>query len=265
MKFPAAFHPDGATWIMAAGIAFGVAMFLTATFSDDLWSDHTYGMAPPIIAGTVAPHSDGRQEMVCSSCHIVLPPQAGGGQPGGLLPIVKGGPVPHTDGREKLPCDSCHTIISKKAAGKAPPSLHPGINSRGIGSLPHAVTVAMTVEGGETVQLGEGHERFIPYRYQGRVRRVAGEGNQSLYVLVDDGINPPSWIDLAPRWFLRAAECPVREGVFIKGTAYHDPVTEGETLLYAQTLMVNGEVCTLRDSHLSGLWAVAGGADVDEK
>ena len=250
---------------MAAGIAFGVAMFLTATFSDDLWSDHTYDMAPPIIAGIPAPHTDGRQEMVCSSCHIVLPPQAAGGQSGGLLPIVKGSPNPHTDGLEKMACTSCHTIISKKSAGKSTPPPHPGINNRGVGSLPHAVTVAMAVDGAETAQVAEGHENFVPYRYQGRVRRVAGEGNQSLYVLVDDGINSPSWIDLAPRWYLRAGECPVREGVFIKGTAFHDPVAEGDVLLYAQTVMVNGEVCTLRDNHLRGLWAVAGGTDVDEK
>ena len=29
--------------------------------------------------------------------------------------------------------------------------------------------------------------------------------------------------------------------------------------------MTNGEVCTLRDNHLEGLWAEAGGTDAEER
>jgi len=263
----AASHPNIAVWIMALGIAFSLALFLTAAFSEDPWRDHTYDRAAPIVAGMPAPHRDGREKMVCSSCHIVVAPKIATGPQSRALPIVKGTPSPHIDGRAKVACANCHRVVSK---GSVPD----GDNGAVVPSLPaaalspQAVSVAMEV----TSQNGIGHEIhewLVPYRYQGKVLKIAGSGVQSVwgdvYVLVDDGINPPLWIDLGPRWFLQAAGCAVRSGMFVKGTAFRDPAQGSTALAYGQSVMTNGEVCTLRDNHLKGLWTEAGGTDAEER
>ncbi len=266
-------HPDIAVWIMALGIAFSLALVLTAAFSDDPWRDHTYDRVPPIVAGMSAPHRDGREKMVCSSCHIVVPPKAAAGPGPGLLPIVQGTPAPHVDGREKIACASCHTIVRKGdvpkgAVGAAPVPPPPGT------PLPEAVSVALAVAPPSppppsAALMHEAHERMLTYRYQGRVATVAGSGSRSVwgdvYIQIDDGINAPIWIDLAPRWFLQAAGCLVRPGMFVKGTAFRDPIQTGAALDYGKTVMANGEVCALRDNHLKGLWAEMGGADAEER
>ncbi|MEO5367136.1 MAG: magnetochrome domain-containing protein [Magnetococcus sp. WYHC-3] len=99
-----------AEWIMASGVVFSVGFFALAFFSDDPWEDHVYDRAAPIGPGVPAPHRDGREKMVCSSCHEIIaqPP----GTPTGIPPIVLGGPVPHTDGREKRVCSGCHQIVT---------------------------------------------------------------------------------------------------------------------------------------------------------
>jgi hypothetical protein len=261
---------DLAAWIMASGVTFGMAMFLTAVFNDNPWNDHSYGKASPIVAGIPAPHRDGREKMVCSSCHIVVPAKPAIGPASWGLPIVQGSKAPHIDGREKLACSSCHTIVAKDKANGGAPRLKvakpPGAPQ------PRGVTVALPVDVSAPpaeILSPEAHEWFTAYRFQGRVLRVAGTGSTSVwgdvYVLVDDGINSPGWIDLAPRLFLQAGGCHIRPGMFVKGTAYRDPAGGMTALGYAKSIMVNGELCTLRDTHLNGLWEETGGTDVEER
>jgi len=263
-------HPDIAVWIMALGIAFSMALVLTAVFKANPWDDHTYDMAPPIVAGMAAPHRDGREKMVCSSCHIVAPPTAAAGPGAGTLPIVQGTPAPHVDGRENMACASCHTIVKKGSvarAGKA--DAVPATAAMQGMPLPEAVSVALAVAPAPVALGNEAHERMVPFRYQGKVVSVAGAGTRSvwgdIYIQINDGINPPMWIDLAPRWFLQAEGCVVRPGMFVKGTAFRDPLQGSAGLDYGKSVMANGEVCALRDNHLNGLWAEAGGMDAEER
>jgi hypothetical protein len=256
---------------MASGVTFGMAMFLTAVFNDNPWNDHTYGKAAPIVAGMAAPHRDGREKMVCSSCHMVVPAKSAVGPASWGLPIVQGTKAPHLDGREKLACASCHTILARDKADGAATRLRP-VQSVAT-PQPRGVTVALPVpaESGPPAEIlsPEAHEWFTAFRFQGKVRRVAGTGSTSVwgdvFVLVDDGINPPGWLDLAPRLFLQAGGCHIRAGMFVKGTAYRDPAGGPGALGYAKSIMVNGELCTLRDTHLNGLWEEARGADVEER
>ena len=268
--FPA--RQNMAAWIMASGIVFGMAMFLTAVFNDNPWNDHTYSKASPIVAGMPSPHRDGRDKMVCSSCHVVVPAKPAAGPASWGLPIVRGTKAPHIDGREKMACASCHTIVPKDmdAFGAGARRNNPAGT---VALAPKALTVALPADRAAQppaeILSPEAHEWFTPYRFQGKVLRVAGTGAQSvwgdIYLLVDDGINVPGWIDLAPRLFLQTAGCSVRPGMFVKGTAYRDPTKDEGGLGYVKTILVNGELCTLRDSHLIGLWEEAGGTDVEEK
>ena len=94
--------------------------------------------------------------------------------------------------------------------------------------------------------------------------KVAGTGAGSVwgdvYILLDDRINDPVWVNLAPRWFLQAEGCQVRAGIFVKGLAFRDPAPDSPSPSYAMSLMVNGEFCQLRDTHMRGLWLENGGA-----
>ncbi len=263
MKIPFPVPQEITTWIMAFGIVFGLAMFLTAVFNKNPWSDHTYTKASPIIAGMPGPHRDGREKMVCSSCHIVVPAKQIAGPKTWVLPIVQGVKSPHLDGRNTQPCSNCHTIVAKDIqAAASGVQLHPA----------KFVTVALPAPISDQppaeILSPEAHEWFTSYRFQGTVVKVAGTGSRSLwgdvYVLLDDGINAPGWIDLAPRLFLQSGGCLVRSGMFVKGTAYHDPAGGDGRLGYAKSIMVNGEFCALRDSHLNGLWEEVGGADAEE-
>jgi len=274
VKAKAAAAPDIAVWIMALGIVFSLALVLTAVFNENPWADHTYGKAPPILAGAPSPHMDARDNMVCSSCHIVLPAQkptgpSAGGRPTGVLPIAQGTPSPHRDGRSEMPCANCHTILPKGGQAAVPAA---PVASDVPPSLAQAVTVAMTLEPPalETAEAaGEAHERMVSYRYQGKIVKMAGTGATTvwgdIFILVDDGINEPLWINLAPSYFLQASGCAVRPGIFVKGTAFRDPAQGNQGLAYAASVMSNGEVCALRDNHLKGLWLETGGADVEER
>jgi hypothetical protein len=273
-----------AAWIMASGIVFGLAMFLTAVFNANPWNDHTYSKAAPIVAGMASPHRDGRDEMVCSSCHIVVPAKMAVGPRSWVLPILKGTRAPHSDGRERMTCSACHTILVRDrsgfkvdtplqsatgpgSGGGTAPRTNPGA------APPKVVTVAIPpdLSGPPPAEIlsPEAHEWYVATRFQGTVRRVAGTGTTTvwgdIYVLVDDGINPSGWLDLAPRLFLEAEGCFFRPGLFVKGTAYRDPGAGPGGLGYVKSIMVNGELCALRDSHLNGLWEEMGGADVEER
>ncbi len=271
MKIKLPERQDLAAWIMALGVVFGMAMFLTAVFNGNPWNDHTYAKASPIIAGMPGPHRDGREKMICSSCHIVVPAKQVAGPATWRLPIVQGTKAPHVDGREKVACATCHTILVKDTAAAATGARLQPTQKVGAAS-PKVVTVALPVDPvgapPEQILSPEAHEWFVAYRFQGNVKRVSGTGSQTVwgdvYILVDDGINDPSWIDLAPRLFLQSGGCYVRPGMFVKGTAYRDPNGGPGSLGYAKSIMVNGELCALRDSHLNGLWEDAGGADVEE-
>ena len=269
MNTKAVAHPDIAVWIMALGIAFSMALVLTALFNANPWEDHTYDLAPPIIAGMAAPHRDGREKMVCSSCHIVTPASAASGPGAGTLPIVQGTPAPHVDGREKMACASCHTIVKKGSVAKSGKASPAPVAFPQDMPLPEAVSVALAVAPAPAPLGNEAHERMVPFRYQGKIVSVAGAGTRSvwgdIYIQINDGINPPMWIDLAPLWFLQAEGCVVRPGMFVKGTAFRDPTQASAGLDYAMSVMANGEVCALRDNHLNGLWAEAGGMDAEER
>jgi S1-C subfamily serine protease len=83
---------------------------------------------PAIAAGVPAPHTDGRQNMECTTCHDVIRGGAGsvaapraqmGGAP--MMPIAAPGvpppaiamgtPSPHTDGRQTMDCAMCHKML----------------------------------------------------------------------------------------------------------------------------------------------------------
>ena len=270
MKISFPTRQDTAAWIMAIGIVFGLAMFMMAVFNGNPWTDHTYAKASPIVAGMPGPHRDGREKMVCSSCHIVVPAKRIAGPTSWTLPIVQGTKAPHVDGREKALCTNCHTILAKDIGGATTGAQLHQVQS--FGRTAKARTVALPVDQAgpppAEVLSPEAHEWFRAYRFQGTVLRVSGTGSQTVwgdvYVLIDDGINAPGWIDLAPRLFLQSGGCYPRPSMFVKGTAYRDPNGGTSSLGYAKSIVVNGEFCALRDSHLNGLWEEAGGADVEE-
>ncbi|WP_158498782.1 magnetochrome domain-containing protein [Magnetospira sp. QH-2] len=109
---------------MGASIVFSLALLLITLFSDDLWEEHDYEHAPPIVAGIPAPHMDGREKMACSSCHVIMStrnqaalPSTNPNATGIAVPPIKAGTLsPHTDGREAQPCRNCHQIIPRSAA-----------------------------------------------------------------------------------------------------------------------------------------------------
>jgi S1-C subfamily serine protease len=78
--------------------------------------------APPIRAGTPAPHRDGREKVDCASCHrmtggpsaqaVALAKTA----PPAVPPITAGVPAPHTDGRERVACTNCHQVLGQPGA-----------------------------------------------------------------------------------------------------------------------------------------------------
>ncbi|MDQ6991931.1 MAG: magnetochrome domain-containing protein [Mariprofundus sp.] len=118
-------------WIIGAGVGFSVLAIAVAMFSKGLWQDEDYEDAPTIMAGVPAPHHDGREKMVCASCHRVTIHRRNGlfgGKPKGggatmAAPTITAGiPAPHRDGRENVDCTACHQVVlpSKGASiGKA--------------------------------------------------------------------------------------------------------------------------------------------------
>ncbi|CAA7622268.1 magnetosome formation protease MamE [Magnetospirillum sp. UT-4] len=107
---------------------------------------------PAIMAGVPAPHTDGRQNMDCTTCHDIIPagnqPAAGMGGP--MLPVAApvapppipvGAVAPHTDGRQNMNCATCHQMIG--GTGAAAPVAAPGYSyAQPPGSL------AINVQGG---------------------------------------------------------------------------------------------------------------------
>ena len=107
---------------------------MVAIVADDLWEDE-YHDAPAIHAGIPAPHRDGREKIVCSSCHVILPSKTGGagqmaqgagnetkksagGASAGTPPIAfADAALPsHDDGRNAMVCQNCHEILPDRPA-----------------------------------------------------------------------------------------------------------------------------------------------------
>lgn len=113
-------------WIIAAGIGFLVALIGIALLPDHIWDDEGYDDAPAILAGTPAPHRDGRENMACGTCHRILIPDNARDLRLPLAtsraapPIVAGVPAPHTDGRERMVCETCHQILIRNTVGRNP-------------------------------------------------------------------------------------------------------------------------------------------------
>ncbi|HIJ63370.1 MAG TPA: magnetochrome domain-containing protein, partial [Rhodospirillaceae bacterium] len=107
---------------------------------------------PAIIAGTPAPHADGRQNMDCTTCHdvirgngpvaqrpanrAVMPVAAVGVPP---PPIAMGTVSPHTDGRQAMSCATCHQMLP--AAGAAATVAAPGAGAYGFAQAPGSLAI----------------------------------------------------------------------------------------------------------------------------
>ncbi|ABK44739.1 hypothetical protein Mmc1_2238 [Magnetococcus marinus MC-1] len=141
-----------AEWIMAVAIVFSLAFFLLSIARNDPWDDHAYDQAPPIAVGMPAPHRDGREKMVCSSCHELIKNRGGNIAQTGLLPIARGAPAPisHNDGRDKRVCSNCHSFASTAgtsaqngvppiARGAPAPATHKDGRDRRVCSSCHAM------------------------------------------------------------------------------------------------------------------------------
>lgn len=98
-------------WIIGAGVVTLLLITIITFLAESIWEDD-YHDAPDIVAGTLAPHRDGREQIACASCHVVLA-DAPAGQKAAVAPppIFADSPNPHTDGREKMACKNCHKII----------------------------------------------------------------------------------------------------------------------------------------------------------
>ncbi|MBF0423391.1 MAG: magnetochrome domain-containing protein [Magnetococcales bacterium] len=243
-------------WIMATGFMLGTGLFLMAVLDVDPWKDHRYSYAPPIAADAPSPHVDDAYHKSCSSCHQIINTQKDLAIPV-VPPIVNGALSPHRDGRETQACSRCHRIQATPAV-----QTPPGAPNSTTAPMPQGMVVALTTP---LTTLPpppqpwdpERHERFRPVRFQGRILAVVGKnlnfGRNNVNILINDGVNRPSWINLAPEWYLQAKRCHVFYGLYVKGTAFAE-VGQPNSLRYGQTLAVNGQYCRLRNSHLEGLW-----------
>lgn len=131
---------------------------------------------PTIIAGTPAPHADGREKMDCLMCHKVVAAASAPApapvamqfqfaQPntslamnvaaprGAAPPINANARAPHRDGRENMNCKACHAIIGAGAAATAPVvfALPAGAPPSGL-----AMNVAAVAPGKDPVLTGTG-------------------------------------------------------------------------------------------------------------
>ncbi|MBF0176981.1 MAG: magnetochrome domain-containing protein [Magnetococcales bacterium] len=250
-----------AEWIMAAGVVFSIGLLLLTIIPDNPWNDHVYNNVPPIVAGVASPHKNGRQMMVCSSCHEVMQID-GTGQTRAIPPVIEGTPNPHPDARGQQNCGRCHKMISRQQIA----TLHQ------LRQAPASIPVALTpgLPPASTSLLDpESHERFQVVRFQGKVRhvywkspRVTLDNQEGVIILVDDGVNEPVWLDLGPRGNLEQQGCGVQVGTYIKGTAFQEASVQVAQMQYAKTLAIHGQFCTLRDNHLRS-WTP--GLDSDEE
>ena len=114
---------------------------------------------PAIMAGAPAPHTDGRQNIDCTTCHDII---RGAGPARGqtMMPIAAPGlpppaiamgtPSPHTDGRQTMDCAMCHKMLP--AAGGTPVAFPGGYQfAQPPGSL------AMNVVAPPVHNAGRGH------------------------------------------------------------------------------------------------------------
>jgi hypothetical protein len=231
-----------AEWIMAVGIVFGISLFLLSVVKNDPWHDHVYDNAPPISAGVASPHRAARHKMVCSSCHEIIDPNLSG-RSKIIPPIVVGSVAPHRDGREKQFCSHCHKIVSRQQAVK---------------SIAVAQIIPLLPRPDPMTVDPEWHERFLINRFQGKVIRVVEKtiqsGRENINLLINDGINKPAWYNLAPSWYLSKQGCSVQTGLFVKGTAYKEMGQVNPKMQYVKTLSVNGQLCEIRNTHMTGMW-----------
>ncbi len=114
------------TMVIGGGLALVIGVSAVAIVADDLFEDE-YHDAPAIRAGVPAPHRDGREKIVCNSCHVILPGKTddaereerraekgeGKANTGGVPPIALGAaaPVSHNDGRDTMVCQNCHEML----------------------------------------------------------------------------------------------------------------------------------------------------------
>lgn len=274
---------------MAISIAFSLVLFFLSVFAEDPWEDHVYNKAPPIAAGMSAPHLDGRERMTCSSCHEIIASNPNSGV-ASTPPLVDGTPAvaSHRDGRDQMPCANCHLILPNNApptpvvsapVNLSPPAMTAPENTTATPAVAREAPISMNV----AITLApapprtpaaaaidpEWHERFIPTRFQGKIVRIVENSVQSgrinTHILVHDGINAATWINLAPDWYLNKQGCRIGIGLFVKGTAYKETGSKQTALRYAKSFSVNGQSCILRDKHLRSAWTGNGLKDQDEE
>lgn len=248
-------------WIMATGLMLGTGLFLMAVFDVDPWKDHRYSYAPPIAAGAPSPHPDDRTHRTCSSCHQIINQQRDLAIPVAppTPPIASGVPSPHGDSRDNMACSKCHRIQAQTTLPTppaAPPQVVAPQTAQGIAVAMMTVPYPL-LPAAPAVKPREWHEKFQPVRFQGKILAVVGKniryGRINVNILVNDGINQPSWYNLAPEWYLQAKRCNVSTGFYVKGTSFNE-LGQPNALRYGQSLSVNGQFCQLRNSHMEGLW-----------
>lgn len=127
---------------------------------------------PTIVAGTPAPHADGREKMDCLMCHKIVAAAATPApvamqfqfaQPNTSLamnvaaprgkapPINASARAPHRDGRETMDCKACHAIIGAAASTPVVFAAPAGAPSAGL-----AMNVAAVAPGKDPVLTGTG-------------------------------------------------------------------------------------------------------------
>ncbi|MBF0621320.1 MAG: magnetochrome domain-containing protein [Magnetococcales bacterium] len=255
-----------AAWIMASAIVLGAGLFLIAVFEENPWDDHSYDEAPAIVAGAPSPHPDDRGHMVCSSCHEILVDNISNQKT--VPPITSGATAPHLDARRRQVCSNCHRIMTQAEAAARQAQREKQIARQSASPGVQMMTVAMTPSTNRSVATPppaartvdpEWHERFTTVRFQGKVIRVVNQsqrssGRKNVTIQVSNEITSPAWYNLAPAGYLKENGCGIRNGMYIKGTAFKEMGAGKGALLYAASISVNGEVCPLRDSHMLGMW-----------
>ncbi|ARJ64559.1 trypsin [Magnetospirillum sp. ME-1] len=121
---------------------------------------------PAIFAGTRAPHTDGRQNMDCTTCHDLIP--AGNGRPAPMMPIAApippppipmGAVSPHTDGRQNMNCANCHQML-----GGAAPIAAPGLGGGAYRFAQPPGSLAINIQGprgGQSTAAGTGRVTLL--------------------------------------------------------------------------------------------------------
>nr|CRH04744.1 Putative magnetosome protein MamX [Candidatus Magnetococcus massalia] len=185
---------------MAVAIVFSLAFFLLSVVRDDPWEDHAYDQASPVAAGMPAPHRDGREKMVCSSCHEIIKKKGGRSVGGGTPPIARGAPAPatHNDGRDKRVCSSCHQFaktagtsaqngVPPIARGEPAPANHKGGRDKRVCSSCHAV-----LEPSQLQALKQSRKQATPPIRQGQLAPATHNDGRSKRVCTSCHILTPA-------------------------------------------------------------------------